>query len=209
MREPEPVSRVPDSYTGKLRAIFLDRDGTINLEKNYLHRPEEFEFIPGAPEAVRLLKDAGYLVVVVTNQSGVARGYYAEADVERLHRHMDELLASHGTSIDRYYYCPHHPEQGENGYRIDCDCRKPLPGMLLTAAAELGIDLTASWMIGDKLVDVEAGMGAGCSVGMVLTGYGTAQLPLLPQGVPVFDDLLAAARALTANCGDFPAGLNV
>lgn len=181
----------------KRRAIFLDRDGTINVEKEYLHRSEEFEFIPGAPEAVGILKDAGYLVVVVTNQSGVARGYYAEADVERLHCHMDELLAAYGTSIDGYYFCPHHPEKGLDGYLTDCNCRKPLPGMLLQAASELDIDLSASWMIGDKLADMEAGRGAGCATALVLTGYGAEQVPLLPEGVPVYADLLAAARAIT------------
>lgn len=178
------------------RAVFLDRDGTINQEKEYLHRPEEFEFIPGAPEAIGMLKDAGYLVVVVTNQSGVARGYYAEADVELIHRHMDELLAAHGVSINGYYYCPHHPENGIDGYMADCDCRKPLPGMLLKAASEMDIDLAASWMVGDKLADIEAGMGAGCSTALVLTGYGAAQVRLLPEGVPVHADLLSAARAI-------------
>jgi len=113
-----------------VRAVFLDRDGTINVEKEYLHRPDEFEFIPGAPEAIRLLREAGFQVVVVTNQSGVARGYYDEASVERLHLHMDALLAAAGTGVNAYYFCPHHPEEGSGPHPGDCSCRKPLPGIL-------------------------------------------------------------------------------
>lgn len=197
MHEMGSVNRKTAGEHTKRRAVFLDRDGTINVEKDYLHRPEEFEFIPGAPEAIGMLKDAGYLVVVVTNQSGVARGYYGESDVKRIHHHMDELLAAHGTSVDGYYFCPHHAEKGMGGYLTDCDCRKPLPGMLLQAASELDIDLSASWMIGDKLADIEAGRGAGCTSFLVLTGYGAAQVRFLPQGVPVYADLLAAAKAIT------------
>lgn len=193
----EPETRETGSECQKRRAVFLDRDGTINVEKDYLHRPEEFEFIPGATEAIGILKRAGYLVVVVTNQSGVARGYYAEEDVERLHRHMDELLAAFGTAVDGYYFCPHHPENGLDAYLTDCACRKPLPGMLLKAAKEMGIDLKSSWMIGDKLVDIEAGMGAGCSTALVLTGYGSGHSSRIPEGVPVYADLLSAARAIS------------
>lgn len=178
------------------RAVFLDRDGTINEEREYLHRPEEFRFIPGVPEAIRLLKDAGFLVVVVTNQSGVGRGYYDEAAVERLHRHMDNELAAAGTSVDAYYYCPHHPKEGNAPYRVDCTCRKPFPGMLEQAARDLGIDLSASWMVGDKLADVEAGLGAGCVPLLVLTGYGKSERTSLPPGIAVYPDLLAAARAI-------------
>lgn len=184
--------------SGNRRAVFLDRDGTINQEKDYLYRPEEFAFIPGAPEAIRILKAAGYLVVVVTNQSGVARGYYGEAEVKRIHNHMDELLAEQGAAVDAYYYCPHHPDKGLNGYRIDCDCRKPLPGMLFKAAADHDIKLSASWMIGDKSADIEAGIKAGCRTALVLTGYGAAEVSTLPAGIPVYPDLLCAARIIAA-----------
>lgn len=194
--KPESEPSVSISPGETRRAVFLDRDGTVNVEKEYLHRPEEFEFVSGTAEAIGILKGAGYLVVVVTNQSGVARGFYGEEDVELLHRHMDELLAVCGTSVDGYYYCPHHPEKGVGRYRIDCDCRKPLPGMLLQAAADLGIDLADSWMIGDKLADVEAGIAAGCRPVMVKTGYGASEAALLPEGVPVYADLLSAARAI-------------
>lgn len=181
---------------GTRRAVFLDRDGTINREKEYLYRIDEFEFIPGSPEAVRLLNQAGFLVVVVSNQSGVGRGYYTEDDVELLHRHIDAQLAASGARVDAWFYCPHHP-QGKGSYALACRCRKPLPGMLVEAAARYAIDLSASVMIGDKLVDMEAGMAAGCRPILVRTGYGAEQEGSVTAGVEVYDDLLAAARALT------------
>ena len=113
------------------RAVFLDRDGTINEEKDYLWRIEDFVFIPGAPEAIRRLREAGYLVIVVTNQSGVARGYFGMAEVEALHRHLQRELARFGTAVDAFYVCPHHPTEGQGEYRRDCDCRKGRPGLLL------------------------------------------------------------------------------
>ena len=158
--------------TGKQPAVFLDRDGTINVEKEYLHKIEDFEFIPGAPEAIKRLKDAGFLVIVVSNQSGIGRGYFDEHAVDKLHRYIQSELAGYNTSIDDFYFCPHHPEKGIDSYKIVCDCRKGAPGMLLQAAAEHSIDLQKSFMIGDKLADIEAGQRAGCQVLLVLTGYG-------------------------------------
>lgn len=179
-------------------AIFLDRDGTINVEKDYLYRVDEFEFIPGVPEAIARLNGAGYLVVVVTNQSGVARGYYTLADVERLHRHLNDLLAPCGASVDAFYVCPHHPTAGEGDFRCDCDCRKGEPGLLLQAAAEHGIDLARSFMIGDKRADLEAGGRAGCRALLVRTGYG-ARTELAGVGkTPVFDDLSNAVDYILA-----------
>ncbi len=180
------------------RAVFLDRDGTINEERNYLWRPEDFSLIEGAAEGIGLLKAAGFLVVVVTNQSGIGRGYYGEEDLELLHRHMHELLRHGGAEVDACYFCPHHPEHGIGEYGAECDCRKPLPGMLLRAADELGIDLSASWMVGDKRADVEAGHSAGCRSVLVMTGYGAAEAATLPAEVPVADNLLAAARYIIA-----------
>ena len=184
---------------GGRAAVFLDRDGTINVEKEYLHRAEEFEFVPGAQEAIRFLKEAGFLVVVVTNQSGVARGYYDETAVHRLHRFVDNELAKAGAAIDAYYLCPHHPRHGIGPYRTECACRKPLPGMLLAAAEDLGIDLSRSWIVGDKAVDVEAGLAAGCLPLLVRTGYGAVEAGLVPPGVTVCDDLLAAVRVILAD----------
>jgi D-glycero-D-manno-heptose 1,7-bisphosphate phosphatase len=178
------------------RAVFIDRDGTINVEKEYLFRAEEFEFIPGAAKAIRLLNEAGFLVVVVTNQSGVARGYYAEEDVHLLHRHIAVQLEKEGARVDAWQYCPHHPS-GRGSYALPCRCRKPQPGMLREAAARFDIDLGASIMIGDKLVDIEAGRAAGCRTILVRTGYGREEEQGQLAGSEVFDDLLAAAEHVT------------
>ena len=178
------------------RAVFIDRDGTINEEKEYLYRTDDFVFIPGAPQAIRLLNEAGFLVIVVTNQSGVARGYYTEEDVHLLHRHIVSQLEPFGARVDAWFFCPHHPS-GRGSYALPCRCRKPLPGMLLDAAGRFAIDLEASVMIGDKLVDVEAGRAAGCRSILVRTGYGSEEEYSCRNGTEVFDDLLAAAESLT------------
>ena len=107
------------------KTVFLDRDGTINVEKNYLYRPEEFEFIPKAPEAIAMLNQAGYQVIVISNQAGVARGYYTENDVETLHNYVNEQLKKWNAHIDAFYYCPHHPDAGIGKYKVKCHCRKP------------------------------------------------------------------------------------
>jgi D-glycero-D-manno-heptose 1,7-bisphosphate phosphatase len=177
------------------KAVFLDRDGVINVEKGYVHRIEEFELLPGVPRAIRLLKDAGFLVIVVTNQSGIARGYYPLDAVHRLHRHLDEELAAFGACIDAYYVCPHHPEHGIGDLKVDCSCRKPLPGMLEQAAADFGIHLSESYMIGDKPTDVEAGLAAGCRPLFLGTVCG-AREGGIPEGIPVFPGLLDAVRAI-------------
>lgn len=176
-------------------AVFLDRDGTINVEKDYLHRIEDFEFVPGAPEAIKALKDAGYLVIVVTNQSGVARGYYGLADVKHLHEHLSKSLAALKTGIDAYYICPHHPISGVGVFKQDCSCRKPRPGMLLDAAAEFNLDLSRSWMVGDKVSDVEAGFQAGVRPLLVLTGHGQAEQGELRESkVECFANLAEATQ---------------
>jgi len=183
---------------GKQKAVFMDRDGTINVEVQYLSQVKDFQFIPGVPWALKCLKNAGFLLVVVTNQSGIGRGYYDEAALDTLHSHMHADLASFGASIDACYFCPHHPEHATGDYRKECGCRKPLPGMLQQAALDLDIDLAASFMIGDKLADVEAGIAAGCTSLLVLTGYGRSQLAGLPAGVQAYSDLPAAAEAILA-----------
>lgn len=181
---------------GKHKAVFLDRDGTINVEVQYLSKAEDFQFIPGVPWALRRLRDAGFLLVVVTNQSGIGRGYYDEAALHAVHDHMHAELASFGISVDACYFCPHHPEHAEGEYRRECACRKPLPGMLQQAAADLDIDLSRSYMVGDKLMDVNAGLNAGCTPMLVLTGYGAAEVARLPEGVDVFADLPSAVDAI-------------
>ena len=121
------------------KIVFLDRDGTINEEVNYLHKPEDFRFVPGVPEALRRLHEAGYLLIVITNQAGIARGYYSEADCEALNRYMAEMLAAQGAVLTAAYYCPHHPVHGIGKYRKACSCRKPKDGLFLQALADLGI----------------------------------------------------------------------
>lgn len=177
------------------RAVFLDRDGTINVEKEYLFQTADFEFIPGSDVAITLLNKAGFIVVVVSNQAGVARGYYTEEDVYHLHNHVDQLLSEQGAKIDAWLYCPHHPN-GRGSYALPCKCRKPLPGMLLKAAEHYDIDLESSIMIGDKLIDVQAGRAAGCRSILVRTGYGAEQEEELSAGIEVYDDLLTAVKAI-------------
>jgi len=174
------------------RAVFVDRDGTINEESNYLFRKEDCRFIPGALEAIAQLNKAGFLVVVITNQSGIARGFYSEADLDLLHQYMASEIAAAGGMIDGWYFCPHHPDYPAEG--SECNCRKPLPGMIQRAALELGIDPASSWMIGDKLADVHAGVAAGCQTILVKTGYGAIEALSAPTGQIMLDDLSAAAE---------------
>lgn len=177
------------------RAVFLDRDGTINVEKEYLYRIPDFEFVPGAADAVRMLNEAGFIVIVVTNQSGVARGYYTEEDVESLHRHISSELQKTGARVDAWMYCPHHPD-GRGSYALPCTCRKPLPGMLKEAVLRYDIDTETSYMIGDKLADISAGQAAGCRTILVKTGYGADEERHVSDTTAVFDNLLEAVKSL-------------
>lgn len=142
-------------------AAFLDRDGVLNVDKGYVYRIEDIEWIDGAKEAVKYLNDLGYLVFVVTNQSGIARGYYTEEDVKGLHLWMQAELVQYDAHIDGFFYCPHHPEGSQEKYRMDCKCRKPKSGMIEQAMSTWPIDLAKSFIIGDKKSDVEAGSLAG------------------------------------------------
>lgn len=173
------------------RAIFIDRDGTINVEKNYLFKFEDWEWIPGAVDAIRMFNEAGFLVIVISNQAGVARGYYGADDIEKLHASVTRVLESQNVKVDGYYYCPHHPEFGDNR---ECDCRKPAPGMILEAQRDWDIDLAHSYMIGDKASDIEVALAAGVHPVMVATGYGSAERHSIDSRVPYVADLLAAAN---------------
>ena len=153
-------------------AVFLDRDGTINEEVGYLDRMEKLQLIPGAAEAIRLINASGMKTVVVTNQSGVARGIFTESFVAETHARLGEMLRAEGASLDGIYYCPHHPTEGRGDYLRVCECRKPAPGLLLRAAAELHLDPARSYMVGDTLKDIEAGGRAGAQGILVRTGYG-------------------------------------
>lgn len=158
------------------RAVFLDRDGTVAEEVGYVNHASRIRLLPGSASAVRRVRDAGFLAVVVTNQAGVARDYFEEFVVHQANRRLVELLQEEGTDLDGIYYCPHHPREGAPPYRQDCQCRKPRPGMLRKAAEDLGIDLPGSYMVGDGLVDVGAARAAGVMPVLVLTGYGRGHL---------------------------------
>jgi D-glycero-D-manno-heptose 1,7-bisphosphate phosphatase len=176
------------------KAAFIDRDGVLNEERAFVHRIEDFVFLPGAVEALRLLKEAGYLLVVITNQSGIARGLYPESDYLALTEQMRERLAAAGVTLDAVEYCPHLPDASVERFRVDCDCRKPKPGMLARAIQALDIEPGASFLVGDRLSDVEAGHAAG--VGrcfLVETGYALPE-EARRRADGVYCDLLACTK---------------
>ncbi len=175
-------------------AVFLDRDGTLVEELPYLHDPERLALMPGAAAALSALARAGFALVLVTNQAGVARGLYGEDAVERVHRRLGELLAAGGVALDGVYYCPHHPDGRVAAYARACRCRKPAPGMLEAAAGDLGLDLTASYLVGNDPVDVGAARAAGAAPVFVTTGQAAGRPP--PPSVPALPSLAAAARAV-------------
>ena len=163
-------------------AVFLDRDGVLIEDYDYVGTVERVRVIPGAAAAVRRLNDAGLPVVVVTNQAGVARGYYPESAVAVVHEYLSGVLfAEAGARIDHYDYSPYHPTEGQGEYRRESDCRKPQPGMLVRSAAKLGLDLVRSWMVGDKRSDLQAGAAAGCRTILVRTGYGATASVTAPD----------------------------
>ena len=145
----------------KHKAVFFDRDGTLNEEVDYLYRIDDFRWLPEAVEAIQYCHAQGYLVIVVTNQSGVARGYYQEEDIRKLHEWMQQDLQSKGTYIDKFYYCPHHPEAKVAKYRQVCDCRKPKSGMVLAGCRDFNVDISRSFIVGDKKRDIDSGENAG------------------------------------------------
>jgi D-glycero-D-manno-heptose 1,7-bisphosphate phosphatase len=154
-------------------AVFFDRDGTLIVDQDYLSDPDDVQLIPGSAEAIRCLKDTGYRVFVVSNQSGVARGYFTEASVRRVTARLKKILADQGAKLDGYFHCPHHPEGTVARYRKNCRCRKPGPGMVEQAAARHPLDLKHSYIVGDKLDDLRTASKAHLAGGLlVLTGYG-------------------------------------
>lgn len=176
-------------------AVFLDRDGTLIEERGYLDRIEQLEVFPWAPDAIRLLNRAGFAVVVVTNQSGIGRGMFDESFVGELHAAIDARLAAGNARIDRYYFCPHHPDAVLERYRQVCRCRKPGSGMIEQACRDLEIDLQRSVMVGDKWVDVACGHAAGTRGVLVRTGYGADHETRPPAGAradAILDNLMEA-----------------
>ncbi len=170
-----------------MRAVFVDRDGTLIKEVDHLSDLKDLVIFPYTAEALDLFKASGFLVIVLTNQSGVGRGYFSESDMHAIHR---QIKAELGDRIDGFYYCPHHPEDG-------CSCRKPNLGMIEAACADFEIDLAGSWMVGDKRLDMETGHNAGIGTAMVLTGYGADDVATLDRRPNfVADDLLAVAKKI-------------
>lgn len=178
------------------KVIFLDRDGTINVEKSYLYKWEDFEFEKNAIEGLKELKNLGYEFIVVTNQSGIGRGYYTEEDLVALNNQMTEKLKEFGIEILECFYCPHHPEKGIGKYKVDCNCRKPNPGMLLEGIKKYDVDIENSFMIGDKKGDLEAGKKAGLKSILVLTGYGKKIEEEVKGNYLIAKDLLEVAAIL-------------
>jgi D-glycero-D-manno-heptose 1,7-bisphosphate phosphatase len=178
-----------------VQAIFLDRDGTINEEVGYLCSFAQLVLIPQALPAIKLINASGMKSIVVTNQSGVARGYFTATFVDEVHRQIQEMLLPYQAHLDAFYFCPHHPE-GLGSYRQECGCRKPEPGMLLAAARELGINLEQSYLIGDTGKDMQAAVNAGVKAVLVRTGYGREAETECSEIVPhhVADDILEAVK---------------
>jgi len=156
----------------KKKAIFLDRDGTINVEKNYLHKIEDFQYEDKVPEALKILKNLGYILIVVTNQAGIGRGYYTEKDLEKLNNFLIKDSQKFGGNIEKIYYCPHHPTHGVGNYKENCSCRKPENGMIEEGIKNFHIDREKSFIVGDKFSDLMAGIKSGISPILVRTGYG-------------------------------------
>lgn len=185
------------------KAIILDRDGTINVEKDYLHKIEDFEFEVSVIEGLKILADLGYIFVVVTNQSGIARGYYTETDLEILNSYIGKVLEEKGIEIRKFYYCPHHFEKGIGKYKVECDCRKPKSGMLEKAIKEFNIDRKKSFMIGDNITDIEAGINANVTPILVETGHGIEYLDIAKRmGVKSYKTLLDFANFLKNNLNE-------
>ena len=185
------------------RAVFMDRDGTLAHEVGYVNHLSRFRLFPWAVDSVRLLNRAGLLAVVVTNQAGVARGYFPEPLIGEVHAAMAAAMAAGGARLDGIYYCPHHPTAGEAPYRQDCACRKPRPGLLHRAAEELGIDLARSWVVGDREADLELARSVGARGILVKTGYGLGELQWHAASWPrppdvVADHLLGAVERILA-----------
>ncbi len=179
------------------RAAFLDRDGVINVDHGYVHRVKDFKWVPGVLEAAKVLFDAGYLLVVVTNQSGIGRGFYSVQDFARLTRWMADAFIKAEAPLSGVYFCPHHPAKAVGKYLCDCNCRKPKPGLLLRAAEELDIDINRSIMFGDKASDCTAGRLAGCRERILLgcNGLAVPDICVAPDATRAYQSLYHAVNS--------------
>jgi D-glycero-D-manno-heptose 1,7-bisphosphate phosphatase len=180
-------------------AVFLDRDGTINEEMGYINHPDRFIIFPFVPESIRIFKTLDLKVIIITNQSGVARGYFKEELVTTIHQKLLSNLADQNANIDAIYYCPHHPTEGIERYRKECSCRKPKPGMVEQAANEHSIDLSKSYMIGDRFRDIQFAKQIGLTSAMVLTGYGKGEYSYYRNTWPYDPDILGDNLLEVAN----------
>jgi D-glycero-D-manno-heptose 1,7-bisphosphate phosphatase len=179
------------------KAVFLDRDGTVIEDIGYLSETSRIRILPGAAEAIRLLNDNGFKVIIVTNQAGVARGYFTESRANEINEKLRQLLAGQGSIVEKIYHCPHHIDGIVEKYKRECNCRKPNPGMIQQAARELDIDINNSFMIGDKSSDIVAGRRAGCRTIVIEGGIDYHELEVLPQPADhIATDLLEAVKWL-------------
>jgi len=199
------VFNILDNCTGSERALFVDRDGTVIADKHFLSDPDQIEFEDGAVEALRRARQIGFKIVIISNQSGVARGLFDAATVERINARLVELLAGRGVEVDAVYYCPHYPEGMIREYAVECHCRKPAPGMLEQAARELSVDLKESYVVGDKLDDAHLGFTSPVRGLLVRSGKGTTEEQRLSDycingGVERFDNLAAAVNFIEKEC---------
>ena len=159
----------------KNKAIFLDRDGTINEEMGYINHIHRFKMFDFVPESIGIFRRLGFKIIIVTNQSGIARGYFTEKLLNEVHGKLIKQLKSSGEAVDDIYYCPHHPTEGRPPYRLDCDCRKPKPGMILRAKEDWDLDLSKCLLVGDRYKDIRFAKSLGIGTAMVLTGYGLGE----------------------------------
>ena len=185
--------------TEKHRAIFLDRDGTVSYEVGYVNHLSRYDIMPGSADAIRKINQSDFLAILVTNQAGVARGYFKEELIVKVHEKLQNILSDRDAYLDAIYYCSHHPEVGEPPYRKNCDCRKPKPGLIKRAQKEFHIDLSKSYIIGDSIKDIETGFTVSLPGILVLTGYGKGEYEYHSsewsiRPVHVAEDLMAAVN---------------
>jgi D-glycero-D-manno-heptose 1,7-bisphosphate phosphatase len=175
----------------KKSAVFIDRDGTLSEEVGYVNHPSRFRLFPYSAEAIKKLNNINLLAILVTNQAGVARGYFSEQMITMVHQRLTSELEIQGAHLDAIYYCAHHPSVGEPPYRLDCDCRKPRPGLINRASADFDIDLDSSWMVGDRYSDIELARNAGLRSAFVLSGYGRGEWEYQRQSWRLQPDLVS------------------
>ena len=185
----------------KRPAVFIDRDGTISEEVGYINHPSRFQLFSYSSEAIRVLNESGWLAILITNQAGVARGYFSEDVIISVHEQLEHDLEQTSAKLDAIYYCVHHPSVGEPPYRFDCDCRKPKTGLIDRAAKDFEIDLSASWMCGDRYSDIELARNAGLHSAFVLSGYGRGEWEYQSRGWKhqpdlVCENLLEAVKTI-------------